>query len=96
MSRASFVAAAAATSALQGLDLDQRHVAVEDQRGAGVVEQRRRLLQGVAGAELRLLADEREPGRARVACSTSAAPWPVTTIVRDRPQAGGGVQNMLQ
>jgi hypothetical protein len=79
------VAAGGAHELLHRLDLDQRHVAVEDERRAGVVEQRRRLLQGVAGAELRLLAHEGE-ARAAVACSTSAAPWPVTTIVRAAPR----------
>src|SRR6185295_4269185 len=50
---------------LQRLGLDQGHVAVEDERRRVVVEERRGLLQRVAGAELRLLANEGEARRLR-------------------------------
>ena len=80
---------------LQGFDLDQRDVAVEDERRARVVEQRRRLLQGVAGAELRLLAHERETGRRGRLLHLGGAVAGHDDRPR-RPQAGGGVENMLQ
>ena len=81
--------------AAQGLALDQRHVAVEDERRAAVVEARRRLLQGVAGAELRLLANEDEAGRLRISLDLVGA----VAGDDDRPgfpQRSGGVENMLQ
>ena len=48
----------------RGGGLDQRHVAVENQGRARIVQQRRRLLHRVAGAQLRHLACEAQPGRA--------------------------------
>ena len=50
--------AAAGDQLAQGRRLDQRHVAVQDQRGAVVGQEGRRLLHGMAGPQLRLLARE--------------------------------------
>jgi hypothetical protein len=50
------VLAAQRDQAPHGLGAHQRHVAVQDQRQAIVRQQRRRLLHGVAGAQLRFLA----------------------------------------
>jgi len=80
---------------VRGRRRDQRNVAVEDQRDARVVQQRHRLQHGVPGAELRLLADERESGRCNARFDTLGA------VAGDRDDAvgaepGGGVENMLQ
>ncbi len=45
---------------------DERHVAIEDQRGAAGMQQRRGLLHGMARAELWLLAHEAQPLPGRV------------------------------
>ena len=75
--------------------LDQRHVAAQHERRAVVVEERRGLLQRMAGAELRLLANEREPRCVRALLDL------VGTVAGDddgarRPQPGNGAENMLQ
>ena len=80
---------------MQRLGLDQRHVAVQHQRRAVVIEQRRCLLQRVAGAELRLLSHE---GQAR---RLGAALDGVGAVAGDDdragcPQAGSRAENMLQ
>ena len=75
--------------------LDQRHVAVEDQRRAAVVQQRCGLQRGVAGAQLRRLAHEAKVGRLNRCFDRFG------TVAGDddnavRPEAGGGFENMLQ
>ena len=95
MSRASRVAPAAATSRCSVSVSIKRHVAVEDERRAVVVEKRRRLLQRVAGAELRLLPHEGEARRVRALLDL------LGTVAGDDdragcPQADSGAENMLQ
>ena len=87
VSRASCVAAARRRPArCSGVGLDQRHVAVEDQGRAVVVEQRRRLLQRRGRCRAAAPGARTRARARRVACSTSSAPWPVTTIVRVAPR----------
>jgi hypothetical protein len=80
---------------LQRVGLDQGHVAVEDERRSGVVEERRGLLQRMAGAELRLLAHEGEARRLGDLFDLLGA------VAGDDdgagcPQADSGAENMLQ
>ena len=57
--------------------------------------QRRRLLQRVAGAELRLLADEREPGCTHALLDLGGA-MPGDDDRAGCPERGNGTENMLQ
>ena len=80
---------------MQRVGLDQGHVAVEDERRSGVVEERRGLLQRMAGAELRLLAHEGEARRLRALFDLVGA----VAGDDDRagcPQADSSAENMLQ
>ena len=77
------LAAAGAGQRGGGVGADQRHVAVEDQRGRRAVVQRRHgLLDGMAGAELRHLAHEDQALGLRRWLPPPRPPWPVMTTVR--------------
>jgi hypothetical protein len=75
--------------------LHQRHVAIEDQGGALVVQLRQRLLHRVAGAELRHLAREGEMRRGDGAFDFLRALAVITTMP-SALQFAGGLQDVLQ
>ena len=86
---------AASSGPGQRVGFDQRHVAVEDQRGAFVVQLRHGLLHRVAGAQLRLLAHEGEAGAGEGGLDLRGA------VAGDRHgaiglQRRGGVDDMLK
>jgi hypothetical protein len=89
-------AAARARQRGGGVGADQRHVAIEDQCGRrGIVQRRQGLLDGVAGAELRLLAREHQPQAGHRGLDQPSL-MPGDDHGAGCAQRSAGTQNMLQ
>ncbi len=80
---------------LGGRAFDQRHIAIQDQRRPSVMQQRHRLLHGMAGAVLWHLADKLDAGAGRLRLDLVGA-MPRHDDQALRRQAGSHLQNMLQ
>ena len=95
MSSASLSPAEAATSAARVSVSISGTSPLRIKRGAGTVEQGCGLLHGVAGAELRLLAHEGQARRSGGVLDLGGA-VPGDDDRARSPEAGGGVENVLQ